>query len=86
MDIKVLGAGCPSCKRMVSDVEKLVAQLNLDAHMEYVTDMEKIMSYGVMSTPVLVIDEQIMMIGYRGTKKLEAALQQSLDKKSKLDT
>jgi predicted DsbA family dithiol-disulfide isomerase len=64
----------------------LVAQFNLDAHVEYVTDMEKIMSYGVMSTPVLVIDEQIMMIGYRGTKKLEAALQQSLDKKSKLDT
>ena len=86
MDIKILGAGCPSCKRMVSDVEKLVVQLNLDAHVEYVTDMEKIMSYGVMSTPVLVIDEQIMMIGYRGTKKLEAALQQNVDKKSKPDT
>ena len=86
MDIKVLGEGCPSCKRMVSDVEKLVAQFNLDAHVEYVTDMEKIMSYGVMSTPVLVIDEQIVLIGYRGAKKLEAALQQNVDKKSKPDT
>ena len=85
MDIKILGAGCPSCKRMVSDVEKLVVQLNLDAHVEYVTDMEKIMSYGVMSTPVLVIDEQIVLIGYRGAKKLEAALQQTVDKKLKPD-
>jgi small redox-active disulfide protein 2 len=76
MDIKVLGAGCASCKNMFSDVQRLVAQMNLDASVEYVTDMAKIMSYGVMSTPVLVINEKIVMIGYAGVKKIEQALRE----------
>ena len=79
MNIKVLGVGCAACRSMVSDVERLVARLKLDARVEYVTDVEKIISYGVMSTPVLVIDEQIVMIGHRGAKKIEAALQQAAD-------
>jgi predicted DsbA family dithiol-disulfide isomerase len=61
---------------MFLDVQRLVVQLNLDAHVEYVTDMEKIMSYGVMSTPVLIIDEQVVMIGYRGAKKIEQVLRE----------
>jgi small redox-active disulfide protein 2 len=77
MDIKVLGAGCAACRSMLSDVERLVARLQLDARVEYVTDIEKIMSYGVMSTPVLIIDEQIVMIGHRGAKKIEAAVQKA---------
>jgi len=74
MDIKVLGAGCASCKSMFLDVQRLVARLKLDARVEYVTDMEKIMSYGVMSTPVLVIDEQVVMVGHHGARKIEQAL------------
>jgi small redox-active disulfide protein 2 len=76
MDIKVLGAGCASCKRMFADVQKLVVRLNLDARVEYVTDMERIMAYGVMSTPVLVINEKIVMVGYRGATKIEQALRE----------
>ena len=76
MDIKVLGAGCASCKSMFSDVQRLVARLNLDARVEYVTDMERIMAYGVMSTPVLVINEKIVMVGYRGAAKIEQALRE----------
>ena len=74
MEIKVLGAGCASCKNMLSDVKRLIAQLNLDARVDYVTDVEKIMSYGVMSTPVLVINEQVVIVGHRGAKKIEQAL------------
>jgi predicted DsbA family dithiol-disulfide isomerase len=59
---------------MFAEVERLVAQLNLNARVEYVTDMEKIMSYGVMSTPVLVINERVVMVGYHGAKKIEQAL------------
>ena len=59
---------------MFSDVERLVARLKLDAHVEYVTAVEKIMFYGVMSTPVLVINEQVVMVGYHGAKKIEQAL------------
>jgi len=79
MDIKVLGAGCASCKSMFLDVQRLVTQLNLYAQVEYVTDMEKIVAYGVMSSPVLVINEKIVMIGYHGAKKLEAVLQQAAE-------
>jgi predicted DsbA family dithiol-disulfide isomerase len=60
-------------------VERLVLRLKLDARVEYVTDVEKIMSYGVMSTPVLVIDEQVVMIGHRGAKNIAAALQQAVE-------
>jgi small redox-active disulfide protein 2 len=74
MDIKVLGAGCASCKSMFADVQRLVTQLNLNARVEYVTDMEKIMSYGVMSTPVLIIDEQVVMVGHHSARKIEQAL------------
>ena len=70
----MLGAGCASCKRMFSDVHRLIAQLNLDARVDYVTDVEKIMSYGVMSTPVLVINKQVVIVGHRGAKKIEQAL------------
>lgn len=76
MDIKVLGVGCASCKSMFADVQRLVTQLNLNARVEYVTDMEKIMSYGVMSTPVLIIDEQVVMVGHRGAKKIEQVLRE----------
>jgi small redox-active disulfide protein 2 len=80
MDIKVLGAGCAACKSMLADVERLVVRLGLDARVEYITDVEKIMSYGVMSVPVLVIDERVAMIGHRGAKNIEAALAQAADK------
>ena len=74
MDIKVLGVGCASCRSMVSDVERLVARLKLEARVEYITDVERIMAYGVMSTPVLVIDEKVVMVGHRGAAKIEQAL------------
>lgn len=76
----MLGAGCAACRSMVADVERLILQLQMDAHLEYVTDMEKIMSYGVLSTPVLVINGQIVMIGYRGRAKIESALKQASEK------
>ena len=74
MDVKLLGAGCASCRRMVSDVDRLVARLRLEARVEYVTDVERIMAYGVLSTPALVIDEKVVMVGHRGAAKIEQVL------------
>ena len=79
MDIKILGVGCASCRSMVSDVDRLVARLKLEARVEYITDVEQIMAYGVMSTPVLVIDERVVMVGHRGAKQIEAALQRAAE-------
>ena len=67
--IKVLGAGCKSCHEQHENVKKAVADMNLDAEVEYITDMEKVMSYGVMSMPAIVVNEQVVSMG----KVLKAA-------------
>ena len=74
MDIKILGIGCPSCQSMLNDVNRILARNGMQARVEYVTDIERILSYGVMSTPVFVIDGQIVMTGHRGASKIEAVL------------
>lgn len=58
--IKVLGAGCKSCHEQHENVKKAVANMKLDAEVEYITDMEKVMSYGVMSMPAIVVNEQVV--------------------------
>ncbi|MEJ5240431.1 MAG: thioredoxin family protein [Anaerolineales bacterium] len=72
--IKVLGMGCPTCKRLLDDVNQIVAKNNWQANVEYVTDIAEIMSYGVMSTPALVVDEKVLMVGHPGAAKVEQAL------------
>lgn len=61
--IKVLGAGCKSCHEQHENVKKAVAEMNLDAEVEYITDMEKVMSYGVMSMPAIVVNEKVVSMG-----------------------
>lgn len=61
--VKVLGAGCKSCHEQHENVKKAVANMNLDAEIEYVTDMEKVMSYGVMSMPAIVVNDQVVSMG-----------------------
>ena len=56
MNIKVLGAGCKSCEALLNSTKEAVASKGIDTEVEYITDMEKIMSYGVMSMPALVIE------------------------------
>lgn len=75
--IKVLGAGCKSCHEQHENVKKAVADMNLDAKIEYITDMEKVMSYGVMSMPAIVVNEQVVSMG----KVLKAAQVEELLKK-----
>ncbi|CAM3523310.1 redox-active disulfide protein 2 [Flavobacterium saliperosum S13] len=61
--IKVLGPGCPKCKTMFHNVEEAVKQLGIDAEITKVEDIEEMMKYNVLTTPVLVIDEQIKIKG-----------------------
>ncbi len=72
--IKVLGTGCPTCKKLLSDVETLVQEKSWLAEVEYITDIADIMSYGIMSTPALVVDEKVAFVGYPGKPKLEILL------------
>lgn len=74
--IKVLGTGCVTCKRLLADVNDMVTKNNWQAQVEYVTDLPTIMSYDILSTPALVVDEKVLMTGHPGTAKVEAALKQ----------
>lgn len=61
--IKVLGAGCKSCHEQYENVKKAVSEMGLNVEVEYITDMEKVMSYGVMSMPAIVVNEKVVAMG-----------------------
>jgi len=63
MIIKILGSGCSACKKLQKNTEKAVKKLGLDVTIEKVEDFEKITAYGVMSTPALVVDEEVKIFG-----------------------
>lgn len=61
--IKVLGAGCKSCHDQYENAKTAVANMGLSVEVEYVTDMEKVMAYGVMSMPAIVVNEKVAVFG-----------------------
>lgn len=61
--IKVLGSGCTKCVKTAELIELVLKENNVDANVTKVTDPETIMTYGVMSTPAVVIDEQVIHSG-----------------------
>ena len=61
--IKVLGPGCPKCKTTFRNVEEAVKQLGIEVELTKVEDIEEMMKYNVLTTPVLVIDEEIKIKG-----------------------
>jgi len=63
LQIKVLGPGCANCKRLEQLTRQEVEKLGLAADIEKVTDYGQIMAYGVMSTPGLVINSQVVSYG-----------------------
>ena len=67
--IKVLGAGCKSCHEQYENAKAAVQALGLSVEVEYITDMEKVMEYGVMSMPAIVVNDQVVSMG----KVLKAA-------------
>ena len=67
--IKVLGAGCKFCHEQYENAKVAVKAMGLDIEVEYITDMEKVMGYGVMSMPAIVVNEKVVSMG----KVLKAA-------------
>ena len=63
MEIKVLGTGCPKCKSLEKATIQALAEMDLEANVVKEEDIMKIMSYGVMHTPGLVINEKVVHSG-----------------------
>ncbi len=63
MEIKILGPGCARCKSLEKTVINSLAELDIAAEVSKVEDIMKIMEYGVMSTPALVINGKVVMSG-----------------------
>lgn len=61
--VKVLGAGCKSCHTMYENTKAALEACGMDIEVEYITDMEKVMAYGVMSMPALVVNEKVVSMG-----------------------
>jgi small redox-active disulfide protein 2 len=63
MKIKVLGTGCPKCKKLFAEAEKAIAASGAAVELEKVEKLEEIMKYAVMMTPALVVNEQVKASG-----------------------
>ena len=73
MEIKILGTGCPNCRRLEALVRSVAASVQPDADFIDVTDIPEILSYGVMHTPALVVDGILLCSGRIPSKQEIAA-------------
>lgn len=63
MKIEILGVGCPKCKQLTANADAAVKELNIQAEIGKITDIDKITEYGVMMTPALAIDGTVVSAG-----------------------
>lgn len=76
MNIKVLGTGCSNCKTLEKSVINALTEMNYSADVEKVEDIQKIMGYGIMRTPGLVINDKVVLSGrVPGMKELKEIIE-----------
>lgn len=63
MNIKILGSGCPNCLKLAENVNQASVECNIDAQIEKITEIDQIISYGIMSTPAIIINDEIKASG-----------------------
>ena len=63
MNIKKFGGGCTSCKKLYMNTKKAVSETGLDIEVEYINDIEIVITYGIMSMPALIIDDNVVSKG-----------------------
>ena len=84
--IKILGTGCPKCKQTTAVVQEAVTENNIDATIEKVEDIMEIMKYNVMSTPAVVINNEIKIKGRVPSKaEITSLLMENLRTKNSAD-
>lgn len=76
MKIQVLGSGCPTCKKLYELTKQAAEEVGLETKVEYITDVSKIIKMGVMSSPVLAIDDKPVLLGFLpDIEKIKSILQ-----------
>lgn len=63
MTIKVLGSGCATCKKLFEMTKQAVKELDWNEEVEYITDINQIINLGLMTSPVLMVDDQVLLAG-----------------------
>ncbi|NLE38330.1 MAG: thioredoxin family protein [Pirellulaceae bacterium] len=61
--VQVLGPGCPKCEKLKHNVEEAIAQSGVEATIEKISDINAIVGFGVMTTPALVVDGEVKVVG-----------------------
>jgi small redox-active disulfide protein 2 len=85
MKIKILGTGCSKCHQLESLTQDVVKEMGIDATIEEVKDIKKIMEYPILTTPGLVINEELVVSGKVPDKaKLTQLIINALDKQDKI--
>jgi small redox-active disulfide protein 2 len=78
MQIEVVGSGCATCKKLFEIVQQAVSELKIDAKVEYVTDIQKIVSMGLMQSPVLLVNNKPVLVGFTSDiEKIKSLISQS---------
>ncbi len=67
MKIQILGTGCPKCKKLAELAETAAKEMGLAYEIEKVTDISKILDFGIMSTPGLAVDGKVLLSGHLPT-------------------
>lgn len=79
MKIQVLGSGCKTCKKLYEITRKAVAELGLSENVEYITDVQKIVAMGLMQSPVLVVNDKPVLIGFTSdVEKIKKLIQENI--------
>lgn len=61
--LQILGTGCPSCNRLAELTKQAATEMNVEYEMEKVTQIDRILSFDVASTPALVVDGEVKVVG-----------------------
>ncbi len=74
--LQVLGPGCPKCKKLAENAEAAAKELGIEHRLEKITDITKILDFGVMVTPALVVDGEVKVAGkVPGVEEIKPMLQ-----------
>ena len=78
MKIQVLGSGCATCKKLFEITKKVVSEVGLAENVEYVIDVQKIVAMGLMQSPILVINDKPVLIGFTSdTEKIKKIIEEN---------